>query len=94
VVDYPVISGNRPLHSWQVFLLVPYETAILSAAFAGVLGWLYMCGLPRLHHPLFDAEVTLRAGQDRYLLVFRDAGGLKDWAFRQLKPLAVHEVEP
>jgi hypothetical protein len=53
-----------------------------------------MCGLPRLHHPLFDAEVTLRAGQDRYLLVFRNAGGLKDWAFRHLKPLAVHEVEP
>ncbi len=92
VVDYPVISGNRPLHSWQVFLLVPYETAILSAAIAGVLGWMYMCGLLQLHHPLFDARVTLRASQDRYLLVFRDAGELKTWASQHLKPLAVHEL--
>src|ERR1051326_1309072 len=40
VIDYPVISGGRPLHSWPAFLLVPYETAILSAAVVGILTWL------------------------------------------------------
>jgi hypothetical protein len=94
VVDYPTISGRRPAHSWQVFLLVPYETAILAAAIVGVLGWLYMCGLPRPHHPLFEAPITLRASQDRYLLVFRKARGLAAWITAHLTPAALHEAEP
>src|SRR4051812_22875844 len=50
VVDYPILSGGRPLHSWPAFLLVPYEITILSAAVVGILTWMGMCGLPKLHH--------------------------------------------
>jgi hypothetical protein len=70
VIDYPIISGGRPLNSWPAFLLVPYETAILSAGVVGVLAWIALCGLPRLFHPLFAAPAAERASQDSYVLVF------------------------
>lgn len=70
VIDYPIDSGGRPLNSWPAFLLVPYETAILSAAVVGILAWIWLCGLPKLFHPLFAMPAVERASQDRYLLVF------------------------
>jgi hypothetical protein len=51
VIGYPINSGGRPLNSWPAFLLVPYESAILLAAVVGVLGLLWMCGLPALFIP-------------------------------------------
>jgi hypothetical protein len=92
VFAYPIDSGGRPLNSWPAFLLVPYELAILSAAIVGLLGWMWMCGLPKLYHPLFDAEMTGRAAQDRYLLVFPRDARLARWIEQHLKPVALHEV--
>jgi hypothetical protein len=94
VLDYPINSGGRPLNSWPAFLLVPYETAILSAAIVGILTWMAMCGLPKLFHPLFAADVVERANQDRYVLVFGHAEGRAAWITATLRPLAVHEVQP
>ena len=37
--------------SWQVFSLVPFEVGIFAAALGGVIAFLLVCGLPRLHHP-------------------------------------------
>ncbi|HEY2034202.1 MAG TPA: DUF3341 domain-containing protein [Rhizomicrobium sp.] len=92
VIDYPIISGHRPLNSWPAFLLVPYETNILSAAIVGLLAWLWMSGLPKPYHPLFFADVTGRAVQDRYLLVFPRDAKLAEWISAHLKPRAIHEV--
>lgn len=92
VIDYPIISGNRPLNSWPAFLLVPYETNILSAAIVGLLAWLWMSGLPKPYHPLFFADITARAAQDRYLLVFPRSDDLAAWIPAHLKPTAIHEV--
>lgn len=92
VLGYPTDSGGRPLNSWPAFLLVPYELAILCAAVVGLLAWMWMCGLPKLFHPLFAADSTARAVQDRYLLVFPFDAELADWIRTHLNPLAVHEV--
>jgi hypothetical protein len=92
VFDYPIDSGGRPLNSWPAFLLVPYETAILSAAITGLLGWMAMCGLPKLFHPLFEAGIVARAVQDRYLLVFVRDARLDKWVKEHLEPKAVYEV--
>jgi hypothetical protein len=92
VVDYPIISGHRPLNSWPAFLLVPYETNILSAAIVGLLAWLWMSGLPKPYHPLFFANITGRAVQDRYLLVFPRDETVAAWVAAHLKPRALHEV--
>jgi hypothetical protein len=80
VLDYPIDSGGRPLNSWPAFLLVPYEAAILLAGVVGVLAWLWLCGLPKLFHPLFDAAVVERANQDRFILVFPDNTATRRWA--------------
>jgi hypothetical protein len=90
VFAYPTDSGGRPLNSWPAFLLVPYELVILSAAVVGILGWMWMCGLPKLHHPLFAADVTERAVQDRVLLVFPQNAA--PWVQAHLKPIAWHEI--
>lgn len=92
VIDYPVISGNRPLNSWPAFLLVPYETTILGAGVVGMLAWLWFCGLPKLYHPLFEASATSRASQDRYVLVFPAAQEIDDWLKNNLDPVTIEQA--
>jgi hypothetical protein len=82
VYAYPIDSGGRPLNSWPIFLLVPFEVGVLAAAVAGFAALLVLCGLPRLHHPLFDCEAIDRATDDRYFLLVRappkaESDGLK-----------------
>ena len=67
----PSNSGGRPLNSWPIFLLVPFEVGVLAAAVAGFAALLVLCGLPRLHHPLFDCDAIERATDDRYFLLVR-----------------------
>jgi len=69
VYAYPVNSGGRPLNSWPVFPLVPFEVGVLAAAVAGFAAFLVRCGLPRLNHPFFAAPNTARATQDRFYLL-------------------------
>ena len=69
VLDYPLNSGGRPLNSWQVFLLVPFEVGMFAAALCGVVAFLRSCGLPRLHHPLFEIPGFERATQDHFFLL-------------------------
>jgi hypothetical protein len=72
-VAYPLNSGGRPLNSWPVFLLVPFEVGVLAAAIAGLCVLLWHCDLPRLHHPVFDIVGFERATQDRFFLLVSDA---------------------
>ncbi len=69
VIAYPINSGGRPLDSWPVFLLVPFEVGVLAAAIAGFATFMGRSGLPRLHHPVFALPNIERASQDRFFLV-------------------------
>jgi hypothetical protein len=69
VIDYPLNAGGRPLNSWQVFLLVPFEVGVFAAALCGAIALLWSCGLPRLHDPLFEIPGFERATQDRFFLL-------------------------
>lgn len=71
---YPFNSGDRPLFSWQVFVLVPFEVGVLAAGLAGFFAFLHGCGLPRLHHPVFDVADIERASQDRFFLLLDHPG--------------------
>jgi Protein of unknown function (DUF3341) len=75
---YPIDSGARPLDSWQVFLLVPFEVGVLAAAIAGFVALLVLCGLPRLNHPLFDFSRIERATDDRYFLLMAAPGDRRE----------------
>lgn len=68
VVDYPFISGNRPLDSWPVFVLFPFEFGVLSAAIAGLVTLLLKTGLPRYHDAIFESDLIARAHVDAFIL--------------------------
>jgi len=74
VFDYPIDSGGRPLNSWPVFLVLSFEGGILAATLLGVAGFFLATGLPRLHHPVFEALAIARASQDRFFLSVQDDG--------------------
>ncbi len=70
--DYPVNVGGRPLHSWPAFIPVTFELTVLAASLVGILALAWLCGLPRLHHPVFAVPGFERASQDRLFLLIRD----------------------
>ena len=71
VIDYPINSGGRPLHSWPSFIPPTFELAVLGAALAAFFGLLVMNGLPRLNHPMFDAPDFDLASRSRFFLCVR-----------------------
>lgn len=68
VIDYPMNVGGKPLHSWPAFIPVTFEMTILLAAFSAVVFMFLLNGLPRPHHPIFNAQGFDRASQDRFFL--------------------------
>jgi hypothetical protein len=69
--DYPLNVGSRPLHSWPAFVPVTFELAVLTAAVVGVGALLWLCGLPRLDHPILSTAEIERATQDRFFICIR-----------------------
>ncbi len=69
VIDRPLNIGGRPLHSWPMFVPVTFSLTILGGALAAVLAFLWTSGLPRLRHPVFDAEDFELATRNRFFLL-------------------------
>jgi hypothetical protein len=96
-VDYPFNSGGRPPNSWPVFIPVTFEIMILVASLATLFGMLFLNGLPRPHHPVFNVPRFVHASQDRFFLCIEATDALFDSeTTRQfllgLRPFAVSEV--
>ncbi len=97
-VSYPLNVGGRPLHSWPMFVPITFELTVLFAAIAGVVGMLAMNGLPRPHHPVFNAPEFKLASQTRFFLCIEatdhvfQANEVREF-FLSLGPEKVLEVE-
>src|SRR5436309_9120378 len=97
-LDYPLNVGGRPLHSWPAFVPITFELAVLFAAIAAVLGLLWMNGLPRLHHSIFNAPNFKLASQTRFFLCIEasdhvfDADEVREF-LHSLGAISVVEVE-
>lgn len=55
-IDWPLVSGGHPLNAAPAFVPIVFETGVLCAAGAAFFGALWGSGLPRLVHPVFDAD--------------------------------------
>jgi hypothetical protein len=71
VIDYPINSGGRPLDAWPVFIIPTFELVVLGAALAAFIGMLLLNGLPRLHHPIFNAPDFDLASRNRFFVSVR-----------------------
>lgn len=65
-VDYPLIVGSRPAHAAPAFVPITFETTVLFAGFSALFSCLFLCGLPRLWHPMFEVEGFESATIDRF----------------------------
>jgi hypothetical protein len=97
VIDYPINSGGRPLHSWPAFIPPTFELTVLGACIAAFVGMLLLNGLPRLHHPIFGAADFDLATRNRFFVGVRAQGPSFDAdqarAFLEsLGPLRIIEV--
>lgn len=98
VIDYPWNVGGRPAFSWPQFIPVTFECTILFAALTGVGAMFALNGLPRLHHPIFNAPHFEQASQTRFFLCIEATDAKFDREETEtfllsLNPLTVSEVE-
>lgn len=68
VIAVPLNVGGKPLNSWPSFIPITFETTILGAALAGVVGLLLLNRLPMPYHSLFNVNNFARATQDGFFL--------------------------
>lgn len=97
-IDYPFNVGGRPLHSWPSFIPITFELTVLFAGIAGVIGMLWLNGLPRPYHPVFNVPQFKLASQTRFFLCLEAENAHFDSktarAFLEtLDPVSITEVE-
>ncbi len=72
-IDYPLNIGGRPYLSWVSFVPPAYELTILLAGFTAVFGMLFLNGLPRPYHPVFNVPRFALATREKFFLVIEAA---------------------
>lgn len=72
-IDYPLNIGGRPYLSWPSFIPPSYELTILLTGFTTVFGMLFLNGLPRPYHPVFNVPRFALATREKFFLLIEAA---------------------
>lgn len=97
-IDYPLNIGGRPYLSWISFVPPAYELTILLAGFTAVFGMLFLNGLPRPYHPVFNVPRFSLATREKFFLLIEatdekyEYEGTKSF-LEGLNPQEVFDVE-
>lgn len=97
VYHYPYDIGGKPFMSWPSFMPITFEMTILFGSFGAFFGMFAMNGLPRPHHPIFNAKRFERASSDGFFLCIEAEDGQFDAQatrgfLEQQQPVEVSEV--
>jgi hypothetical protein len=98
VIEYPLVIGGKPFHSWPNFIPVWFETTVLGASLSAVIGMLALNGLPQPYHPVFNIERFADGAQNDGFFLCIEAKDPKFHAdaskkfLSGLNPVAVWEV--
>jgi hypothetical protein len=65
---FPLDVGGRPLIAVPAFMMIVFELMVLCSVLAGLATMFVKNRLPRLHHPLFDAERFHLASDNRFFV--------------------------
>ncbi|MBE7185714.1 MAG: DUF3341 domain-containing protein [Methylobacterium mesophilicum] len=66
---YPIPVGNRPPVAPQAFMLIAFELMVLGAVLSAVIGMFLFNRLPRLNHPVFEAQGFGFGAESRFFLI-------------------------
>jgi mono/diheme cytochrome c family protein len=68
-IDYPVLTGGKPLFSWQAFIPIMFEVTVLFACFTSGLGMLLLLNrLPAFRHPMLRSKSMPLITRDKFAL--------------------------
>jgi hypothetical protein len=99
VLDYPIIVGGRPHLSLPAFIPPTYELTILLTAFTAVFGMLFLNGLPRPYHPVFNVPRFSLATREKFFLLIEtidenfDYDKTRSFMEKELDPQEVFDVD-
>jgi mono/diheme cytochrome c family protein len=78
-VDYPLITGGKPLFSWQAFVPVMFEVTVLFATFTAGLAMLFLFNkLPFFGHPILHSKIIKDITRDKLALSIEALGASFD----------------
>lgn len=98
VIEYPIIVGGRPHLSLPAFIPPAYELTILLAAFTAVFGMLFLNGLPKPYHPVFNVPRFNLATREKFFLLVQTEDPKFDYEetkefMESLNPQEVFDVD-
>jgi len=74
-VDYPLVTGGKPLFSWQAFVPVMFEVTVLFATFTAGLAMLFALNkLPFFGHPVLHSKAIKDITRDKLALSIEATG--------------------